>query len=78
LGKIPYGRISLKFSLPSWQLKSLRNNLRRLEFTGAGEEIRTLGPRLGNSKTAFLILIALLHYEGTNGMTGGTGNGYYY
>ena len=27
--------------------KSLRNNLRRLEFTGAGEEIRTLDPRLG-------------------------------
>jgi len=33
--------------------KSPRNNLQRLEFTGAGEEIRTLDPRLGNPKMAF-------------------------
>ena len=29
------------------KIKKPRSNLRRLEFTGAGEEIRTLDPRLG-------------------------------
>jgi hypothetical protein len=33
--------------------KAFQLNAKRLEFTGAGEEIRTLDPRLGNPKMTF-------------------------